>query len=113
MDLGRLDRSVAFQRAAVARNALHEKVPGGWSTVATVMARRDPVRDAERVAGAGVQREVSDRFTTHWCATLAATRAGEQLLCDGVAYRIVGKKELGYREGLEFSAIATPDRAAP
>lgn len=111
MDLGRLDRRVTFQRAVTSRNALNEKVAGGWDEVATVLALREPVRDAERVAGAGVGREVTDRFTTHWSQPLSVLQAGDQLVCDAVAYRIVGIKELGRREGLEFSALARPDLA--
>lgn len=110
MDLGRLDRRVSFQRAAVTRDALNAPVAGGWTDLATVMARRDPVRDAERVAGAGVNREVTDRFTTHWAAALAGVKGGDQLVdSTGATYRILGLKELGYREGLEFSAQARPD----
>lgn len=108
---GTLDRRVIFQRAVTSRNALNETVAGGWDEVASVMAHRAPVRDAERVAGAGVNREVTDRFTTHWVQRLSILTAADQLVCDGVAYRIVGIKELGRREGLEFSALARPDLA--
>ena len=111
--LGSLNRRVTFQRAADLRDALNAPTTEGWTTLATVMARRDPVRDAERVAGAGVNREVTDRFTTHWSQALEGVRAGDQLLdSTGAAYRIVGRKELGYREGLEFSAAARPDLEA-
>lgn len=107
---GSLDRHVRFQRAVTARNGLNEPV-GGWAEVASVMAHREPVRDAERVAGAGVNREVTDRFTTHWSPRLSVLTSADQLECEGVTYRIVGVKELGRREGLEFSALARPDLA--
>lgn len=113
MNLGALDRTVSFQAAVSQVDDLNEETAAGWATVHTVRASRDPVRDAERVAGAQVQREVTDRFTTHWSGALAALALAEhQLLCEGVAYTIVGRKELGRRKGLEWSCAARPDLAA-
>lgn len=116
VDLGPLDRRVAFQRAVAVTDTLNEPVPASWSTLATVMATRTPTSDGERVAGAQVQRVVTDRFVTHWGAQLAAVTGADQLLIvqDGreVVFDIVGVKELGFREGLEFSAMARPDLEA-
>lgn len=113
IDLGRLDRRVSFERRSNEEDGLGEARPGGRAVVATVMAARAPVRDAERVAGAGVGREVTDRFTTHWSAGLAALDLTEQLVCEDVVYDLVGRKELGRREGLEWSAVARPGLQEP
>lgn len=108
MNLGSLDRTVTFQRATFTTNGRNEKIPAGWEPVATVRARRDPVSDGERNNGAQVERLVTDRFTTHYSRDLAALDLTQQLVCDGVAYDLVGRKELGRREGLEWSAKAKP-----
>lgn len=107
MDLGRLDRRIELVRPIVATNGRNERVPSGMTeSLATVLARRDPVSDGERNAGSQVQRVVTDRFTTHWSAVLADLLGTDQLVCAGVTYDIVGIKELGRREGLEISARA-------
>ncbi len=108
MDLGSLDKIVTFRRKAFKVNARNERIPDGFETLATVCARREPVRDGERNAGAQVQREVSDRFTTHWSGVLDALDLTEQLLCEGVVYDLVGRKPLGRRQGFEWSANALP-----
>lgn len=112
LDLGALDRSVTFRVAVTGRDALNETVASGFETIATVRATRTPVRDGERNAGMQVEREVSDRFVTHWSAALAALNLTQQLVCEGVTYNLVGRRELGRREGLEWSAVARPDLEA-
>lgn len=109
MRLGALDRRVTFQRLISAPDALGEAAPVGVGEILTVMASRTPVRDAERNLGAQVAREVTDRFVTHWSAILAGLDLTEQLLCEGVTYDLVGRKEIGRRVGLEWSATARPD----
>ncbi|WP_337186583.1 head-tail adaptor protein [Phenylobacterium sp.] len=106
--LGSLDRTVAFQRPIVRKDALGEAVPAGWETFATVMGRRTPVSDGERVAAAQVQRVITDRFVTHWSAELAGLDLTQQVLCEGLTYALVSRKELGRRSGLEWSAMARP-----
>lgn len=108
MDLGALDRKVAFQRQAFTTNARNEKVPSGWATIAEVMAGKAPVSDGEQNDGAQVKRLVTDRFKTHWSQTLEDLDLTETLLCRGVRYDLIGRKELGRREGFEWSATARP-----
>lgn len=107
--LGQLDLKVRFQRRLETRNARNEVLPAGWSTLAEVMAHRQPVSDGERNAGAQVQRVVTDRFTTHWSSVLAALRGDDQAVADGVTYEIVGVKEIGRRQRLEISVRARRD----
>lgn len=108
MDLGALDRTVSFERELFTKNGRNERIAAGWAPIVTVRARRDPVSDGERNNGAQVERLVTDRFTTHYSRDLAALDLTQQLVCDGVAYDLVGRKELGRREGLEWSAKAKP-----
>lgn len=116
LDLGALDLKVMFRRAAVVTDSLNEAVQDGWQVLAEVMASRVSVRDGERNDGRQVQREVSDRFRTHWGAALAALDLTEQLVVveDGIetAYDLVGRKMLGRRQGFEWSANARPQMAA-
>ncbi|MFZ5719204.1 MAG: phage head completion protein [Pseudomonadota bacterium] len=113
MDLGQLDRRVTFLRRAEATDALNETVAAGFDPIVTVMARRTPVSDGERVAAMQVAREITDRFVTHWSAELAALDLTQHLSCEGVVYALAGRKELGRRAGLEWSAAARPDMEAP
>lgn len=107
---GDLDRQVKFQRAnSASRDSLNDPAVNGWNTVATVFVQRTPVRDGERVTAAQVGREISDRFVTHWSPALAAVGGGDQLVCEGVVYRITERKEIDRRRGLEFTALARPD----
>lgn len=108
MNLGSLDRTVTFERATFTRNGRNEKIAAGWEPILTVRASRTPVSDGERNTGAQVERLVTDRFVTHWSAALAALDLTQQLTCEGVAYDLVGRKELGRRAGLEWSAKAKP-----
>lgn len=112
VSLGQLDRLVRFQRRLEKRNARNEVLPAGWSTLAEVMAHRQPVSDGERNAGAQVQRVVTDRLTTHWSSVLAGLRGDDQAVCDGITYDIVGVKEIGRRQRLEISVQARMDVAA-
>ena len=112
MDLGALDQTVRFERPLYARNGRNEKVAAGFELVCTVRARRTAVSDGERVAGAQVAREVSDRFVTHYSAALAALDLSAQLVCEGMTYSLVGRKELGRRAGFEWSAKARPQVGA-
>lgn len=113
IDLGPLDRRAEFLRARTVRNARNEPVPDGWDPIARVMASRYSTSDGERNAGAQVQRVVTDRLVTHYGAALAGVTGADQVEVDGVTFDIVGKKELGRREGLEFSVKARPEAPAP
>lgn len=112
LDLGRLDRRVTFQAPAeTGRDDRNEPIVE-WFDVCTVLARRDHVRDVERNQGAGVNREVSHRFVTHWTSMLEGLTGVEQMVDAGVIYAIVDRKVLGRGEGIEWSAIARPDLTA-
>lgn len=110
-ELGELDRTATFSRPRYAVNGRNERTVAGYDPVATVRAKRRPVSDAERNAGAEVRREVTDRFVTHWSAQLAALELTGILRCEGLTYDLVGRKELGRRQGLEWSAQARPEVA--
>ena len=110
---GDLDRTLVFKAPGDGgSDALNEPVKGALATIATVRARRTAVSDAERVKAIGVQRDVSDRFVTHWSSTLADLDLTQLAVCEGVTYDLVGRKELGRREGLEWSMAARPDLQA-
>lgn len=110
MQAGKLDRLVTFQREVTEVDAANAAVNAGWAVIlADVPAQRTAVSDGERNFGAQVDRLVTDRFTVRWHPDLAALKAGDQLVDDGQAYRVVGLKEIGRRRALEVSACARPD----
>jgi hypothetical protein len=94
--------------AGVTTNARERAELTGWERLAVVAGRKTAISDGERTQAAQVQRIVSDRFVTHWSAQLAGLDLTQQLLVEGVAYEILDRKELGFREWLEWTVAAKP-----
>lgn len=105
---GKLDRKITIQRATYARNDFGEQVPT-WATLATVRCEAKPVSDSERVKSREVSAEISMRFTIRWNSTVSTVNPKDQIVFEGDTFDIVGVKFIGFREGLEVSALARAD----
>jgi hypothetical protein len=109
MEIGDLDRSLEFQTPVFTTNDRNEQVHSGWERLVVVAGQKTAISDGERARAAQVQRIVSDRFVTHWSAQLAALDLTQQLVVDGAAaYSLEDRKELGFREWLEWTVAARP-----
>ena len=105
---GPLDRRLTVRRATVSKDAFNADV-SSWGDLVTVWASKEEVRDGEKIRAQQVGASITARFQTRWTATMAGVTTSDQLLCEGRLFNITGKKELGRRDGLEFTATAQAD----
>lgn len=107
MQAGRLDRRVTFLQATVADDGLSESKT--WADGATVWASKTDVSDGERARASQLEATITTRFQVRHSATTAAITVQHRLRCEGRTYEIKAKKELGRRDGYEFSCVAAVD----
>lgn len=110
VDAGELDRRVRLRRLVETTGRGNSPV-ATWSTIATVWAKRTPLRDTERLASKQVQAATTDRFLVRWSAVVASLTARDRLVDVGTGeeFEISGLKEVGRREGREITATARVD----
>ena len=103
---GDLDRRITFQRRAVVDDGFASR-PGEPAEIAKVWAKVTPISDGEKFGGGAVRATVDTRFLVRWSSATAAITEKDSIAYDGRVFGIVGlPKEIGRREGLEFSATA-------
>lgn len=112
MRAGDLNRRVALERHGVARDEWNNPIEG-WGPLATVWASKTDVSDTERLRAAEVGSTLTTRFVIRWSRTVADLNAKDRLTCEGLAYGIVGVKEIGRREFIEITASARSDLFVP
>ena len=108
---GDLDRRIMFNtRVNGIKNGFGEAqitdVPVGpvWASVSFVS-------DGERMRAAQPSSTITHRFQVRYSTVTVAVDATAQIEFDGRTYDIIGApKELGRREGIEFSATARAER---
>lgn len=106
MHAGDLDRELYILGPADGVDDGYTTAPGGWSVLAKVWASKTDVRDVEKVEAQKVGAAITSRFQARWAPEIAAVGPEHQLLCEGMRYQVVGRKEIGRRDGIEFSAVA-------
>lgn len=107
MQAGKLDRRLQFLRAAIIDDG-YQSAPGPYiAHGAPVWAAKLEVSDAERFRAGTVSPVITTRFQVRWSSFTAGIDRTDRLACEGKDYAIVGIKEIGRREGLEFSTVAT------
>ena len=106
---GELDRRVTVQRAVFTTDPLNARVQTGWTTLATVSAKRTAVSGTDPVQGAQPGRVSTHRFLIRWTLALAALTSADQLVCEQVTYAIDRIDEMDRRVGLFLWATARPD----
>jgi len=79
MKSGPLDRRITIQRATVTANSLGEGIQS-WSTLATVWASVEYIKDAEREQSGQIRAERAARFVIRWSPTVANINAKDRLL---------------------------------
>lgn len=110
MKSGELDRRVTLLvRTEGAPNDLGES-SDFWVEAGTVWAKRLNISDVERVNARAVGVAISLRLVVRWSRATAALTFADRMRLDGVIYEITGVKEIGRRDGLEFT-VALIDEA--
>jgi SPP1 family predicted phage head-tail adaptor len=109
MQGGLLDRRVTFQRQVLADDGLGDHV-AGWSDLMTVWASKADVSDGEQWRASQAQAHVTTRFRVRWSEAAAGVTPADRLLCEGEVYNIAGRKEIGRRVAVEFTAARLTDR---
>ena len=107
MQAGKLDRRVQFLRAALVDDGYQQTQGPYIAHGAPVWAAKLEVSDAERFRAGTVEPVITTRFQVRWSGFTAGIERSDRLTCEGREYAIVGIKELGRREGLEISTVAT------
>ena len=104
-----LDRSVQFRRASLVDDGLQQVETWIDHGPPHPAGRRD-VSDAERAASGWIEATVASRFVVRSSEFTRGLTAKDRLVEGGREFSIVGIKEIGRREGLEITAIASADR---
>ncbi len=112
---GARDRVITFQRRVTTRDAANALVET-WPFYATARAAMTPLSDAERVRAQEVAASMTTRWVTNWTPTLALVDQRDRIefTDSGGTTRthdIVAVKEIGRRQGLEFTTNARAETA--
>lgn len=107
---GKLDRRVQFRRATLADDGFQQAPT--WANLGNpVWAEKKDVSDAERVRAQEVNAQLTTRFRVRRSTFTEGITPKDQLVCEGVAYEITGKKEVDRRRMMfELTTVARIDR---
>ena len=108
MKAAKLDRSITIERFTETRDAFNNPVET-WTTLATVRASVEHIRDSERWTAQEVGAAATMRFQIRWSSTLAELNAKDRVIYEGDTFDVAAVKELGRRKGLEITAAARAD----
>lgn len=108
---GQLNRRVELYRPMSAKNGFNEDV-ATFVLVANVWASYEPLSDAEQRRASEVDASMTARFQIRYSSDVADCDPTWQLAFGGRPFDIVGVKEIGFREGLEISAVARGEKPA-
>jgi len=103
-----LDRRVQFVRLALVDDGLSSSET--WADHGQpVWASRKDISDGERYRAGEVAAHITTRFQVRYSIFTDGITPKDRLVCDGVEFDIVGKKEVGRRIGFEITAAARAD----
>lgn len=103
------NRRVQFRRVTLQDDGFSSS--GLWGDYGRAQrASKKDMSDAERWRAGQVSATVTARFVVPYSRFSAGINPADRLVCNGVEYDIFGVKEIGLREGLEFTAGARADK---
>lgn len=105
----KLDRRVQFLRASEINDGFQTRLGPHVNYGSPVWASKAPVSDGERFRAGAVAQDMTDRFVVRYSALTASLTLADEMICEGITYGIIGKKELGRREGFEITAGRVDD----
>lgn len=113
---GKLNRKIIIQRATVTKDALNNDVPG-WENVlpgdGKVWASKRDASARERLSASEMGADITTIFKVRYSSDIALTNPRDRILLDERAYEIVGVTEIGYRDGLQITAMARAEGGLP
>lgn len=105
---GSLDRRIQFQRLTLTDDGFASSET--WADHGQpIWASRKDVSDGERYRAGEVAAQITTRFQVRHSIFTQAITPKDRLICEGVEFDIVGKKEIGRRVGYEITAAARAD----
>lgn len=107
MRTGNLDRRIQFVRARLIDDGYQERFGPFEPIGGLVWASKQEVKDGERWSAGGVGVNVVMRFVVRWSSFTASITRSDRVRFGGEDYGIAGIKEIGRREGLEFTVTLT------
>lgn len=107
-----LDRTLVVLRPHEAGRDDFNAPVEAWQEMGRLFAAKRDVSDGEKLRAQQLGAVLTTRFTVRWSGLAASITPTDQLLCEGVRFGIVGKKEIGRREAFEITAQALPEAAA-
>lgn len=108
-DIGAFDRRITLQQPVHTQDATGGRVPG-WSTVATVWARRLSAKGREFNAGGVELASVEEGFQIRYGAAWAGLDATWRVLYNGRTYDLLAVDEMGRRERFTLMCKAGTNR---
>lgn len=106
---GKLDRRVQFMRGTPIDDGFQTRPASYVDYGSPVWAAKNQISDGERFRADSVFQDMTVRFTVRWSPFSASITSRDRLVCEGAVYGIGGIKEIGRREGIEFTAARLPD----
>lgn len=109
IDPGRRDRRITFERREQTRRTSKGEPVFDYVEFAQAWANKKDISDRERMLAQQLSASVSTRFVTLWNALLDQVDPTFRIRFGGRIYEITGVKEVGTRDGIEFTTSAQAD----
>jgi head-tail adaptor len=117
MRAGKMDRRIQLLRGALQDNGMNSALV--WTDTETdalgpkLWAEKDEMSGTEGARAQSKSAELEVRFVVRFSALTRSVTPSDRLDCEGVIYGITRIKEIGYRDRLEFGALANADKLEP
>lgn len=108
-DPGQRDRLITFERREQTGRSTKGEPIYDYIEFAKAWASKKDIGDRERMLAQQVSASVTTRFGTDWNPTLDQIDPTFRIRFDRRIYEITGVKEVGTREGIEFTTSVKAD----
>lgn len=109
MDAGERDRLIIFERRQQTGRTAKGEAIFDYVEFAKAWASKKDIGDRERLLAQQVAASITTRFGTDWNPTLDQIDPTFRIRFGGRIYEITGVKEVGTRDGIEFTTSAQAD----
>ena len=106
LDARKLDREVTLLRVAKSDDGFSSDAHGEPQDLGKCWMSKHDASDGERLRAAEFGASVTARCQARWDSLTSSMTTQDRLGYGGVVYEIIGTKELGRRDGIEFTTKA-------